>query len=827
LQRAREELCDNVVLARRDAIGYGETLWHIAELAVSGRLMKAAVGIVGVQGELERRVAGLIDPRRKKMTTSGRKTSCLVWFLFLAVGAGLAATRFTASSEGGEKPPADLAASAPTEPDSKRTIVLKGTVVGPGDRPIVGARLYLNIDEWTDPDLLGTSDANGSYRFEVPEKKLRRTVLPGFSLADCQASLIAVAEGHGAGWAELHSVTDNRYGAMKAEYAKDFRLAADVPIAGKVVDAAGKPVAGAVVGVDAVFDLADRRWHKMPAAIKAGDPNLMTRDETDPTRWFTPLYPTAWRVIPRATTDAEGRFRLASVGADRAIRLHVTGAGIRSAAVSVLSRDDVADFTKAVRTKYPRSRRPQGYFYPPRASAPEGDQGVLLFGPAPTIEVDPARTIAGIVRDASTCKPIAGVRICTVGFYGDATTDRQGRYRILRMEDEPFLLVNAAPSEPDKFLSVTRRLDNTKGLGEIKADIELPRGVVVQGTVLEADTGRPIVSAPYSSCHVEWPGPLQTGYVTYYPLATNAGLRGTPAGLHFHGFPAGFLQASIDSGGRFRMAVPPGPGVLLIRSAPGLPFGVAMGEITKETDGLHKLFPYVTLTARSMNDGAPFGVGDTLPGFAGAISLGENPIYHAYRVIDPAPGAKTLDVKISIPRGASRTVRFVGPDGRPMRGAIVHGLVQPWLGIALDGSEAEVIGLTPGRPREVLATSADGKLSALALVRADDPQPKTIKLEASGSVRGRIVDENGRPVEAVLAPAPKEIRNDVGTIPETKTDAEGRFRLADLRPWQTYSVRILRGSTIVGMAFADLRIRPGEDRELSDLRIKVGTPSGK
>ena len=829
LQRAREELCDNVVLAGRDAIGYGETLWHIAELAVSARPMGAAVGIIGGQGQLERRIAGLLDPRRNKTTKTGRKTACLVACLFLAAAAILSATRFAASSEVGGQPPVDPAASAPTQPDSKRTVTLLGKILGPADRPIAGARLYLIVDEWTDPVLLGTSDASGSYRVEAPERKLRRTVLPSFSLGDCQASLIAVAERHGAGWAELRSARGDRYGEMKAQYANDFRLAADAPIAGRIVDTDGKPVAGAVVGVNAVFDLADGRWHKMPAAIKAGDPNLMTREETDPTRWFTPLYPTAWKMIPSATTDSDGRFRLAGVGADRAVRLQVSGAGIRSADVSVLTRGDVVDFTQAVRTKYPRSRRPLGYFYPARANAPEGDQGVLLFGPAPTIEVDPARTIAGVVRDAVSGEPIAGasVRIVTL-FGGSATTDRQGRYRILRTEDEPFLLVNVAPSEGDRFLCVTRRFDNAKGLGEITANFDLPRGVVVQGTVLEADTGRPIVSAPYSNCHVDWPGPLRTGYVTYYPLATNAALRGTLVGLSFQDFPAGYLQAEIGSDGRFRMAVPPGPGVLLIQSAPGLPFGVTMGEISNESAGLHKLFPYVTLSGRTMNDGGPPGIGDTLPGFAGAIPIGGEPgAYHAYRVIDPALDAKTLDVKFSIPRGAARKVRIVGPDGNPMRGATVHGLVEGWLGVAFDGSEAEVIGLVPGRPREVTVTSADGKHSALAVIRADDPQPKTIKLEASGSVHGRIVDEKGKPVEAILAPAPREIRTDVGTIPETKSDAEGRFRLDDLRPWQTYSVRVFRGSTIVGMAFEDLAIRPGEDRDLGNVRIQVRTPPGK
>ncbi len=114
LQQAREDLCDNAVLTGRDAISYGKTLLRIAELLVKARPMGAAVGIIGGQGELERRIAGLIDPKRNTMTTTSRKASFWVWFLFLAVGALLSATRFAASapperdgSQTKTKPPAD------------------------------------------------------------------------------------------------------------------------------------------------------------------------------------------------------------------------------------------------------------------------------------------------------------------------------------------------------------------------------------------------------------------------------------------------------------------------------------------------------------------------------------------------------------------------------------------------------------------------------------------------------------------------------------------------------------------------------------------------
>ena len=750
LQRAREEVCDNVVLAGRDALSYGETLFHVAELLVRARPVGPAVAIVGGRGQLERRIAGLIDPRRNKMTRASRKTACAVMFTLVAWCAVASATRFAVVADATNRPQPDADVfmettgagtelgtetpheSSPPEPDSKRTIVLRGTVKGPGDRSVAGARLFLSLDEWTDPAQVGTSDASGAYHVVVPEKTLRRTVSPNFVYADCKAALIADAQGFGPGWAELPDTKGGRMGEMKPEYAQDLRLVADFPIAGRVVDAGGKPVAGATAAVDRMLDLADPRWRLMHPAIKAGNPDLMTREQTDTNNWYTPLYPNAWTMIAPAVTNAEGRFQLTAVGGDRAIRLHVSGPASRSASVSVLTRDDVAEFTRAIRSKYPRQRRPDGYFYPPRKEAPEGDQGVLLFDPSPTIEVDPARTVSGVVRDASTGEPIARHRIgIAAGMgYGAAETDSQGRYRVLRDEAEASIVIYTDYYHTDRYLTVVRPVANARGFGEIVANFDIPRGVVINGRVLEAGTDRPIVSAPRQGCHDTVPGPLVAGNVFYFPLATNTALRGAPTGLYFEGFKTGtnyYRVVPIDGDGRFRIAVPPGPGVLLVQAATGLPMFAEVG-VWKESEGYHRRFPYSTLTARNKSDGAPDGDTQSLPGFMGPIPLSD---YHAYRVINPAAKATTMDLTISVPRAPTRTLHFVGPDGRPIRGVKVQGLLAlpRTMTIIIEGSEAEVLALAPGEEREVIATSNDGKFTASVVVSTKDPQSLTIRLK--------------------------------------------------------------------------------------------------
>jgi beta-lactamase regulating signal transducer with metallopeptidase domain len=756
LERAREEVCDNVVLAGRDAVSFGETLLHVAELLVKARQVGASVGITSRRGQLERRIARLIDPQRNKMTKTTRKTACVVTCIFIIWGAVASATRFAAVAVAADGPQADVGVfvatagtgtgiraevqhdAAPLDTDSKRIIALRGKVTGPGDRPVAGARLYLSVDEWTDPVPVGASDADGIYDIVVPEKTLRRTVSPNFVYDGCKAALIAVAQGFGPGWAELPDVKGGRMAEMKPEYTQDLHLVADFPIAGRVVDVTGKPISGASVAVDRIFQLTDPRWRLMHPALKARNPNLMNREQTDTNNWFTPLYPTAWKMIAPAETDAEGRFQLVGAGGDRAIRLQVSGPGMRSACISVLTRDDVAEFTQAIRTRYPRTPRPDGYFYPPRKEAPEGDQGVLLFGPSPTLEVDRARTVSGIVRDAGTGQPIAGHRMgIDAGMgYGAGVTDSHGRYHILRDEDEPSITIYSDHYHTDRYLTVVRRVSNAKGFGEIVANFDIPRGVVISGRVIEAGTDRPIVSAPRQGCHDTVPGPLLAGNVFYFPLSTNTALRGAPTGLYFEGFRMRtnyYRVVPIDGDGRFRIAVPPGPGVLLIQAATGLPMFAETGT-WNESEGFQRRFPYVTLATRTKSDGAPEGDLLSFPGFMGPIPISN---YHAYRVINPAANAATLDLTISVPRAPTRNLRFVGPDGRPIRGVRVQGLLAPpqTMTIVMDGSEAEVVALAPGERRLVIATSNDAKFTASAVVSTDDPQSRTIWLESRSSVR--------------------------------------------------------------------------------------------
>jgi hypothetical protein len=261
LSRAREELCDNHVLHGRDAVSYGATLLHLAELAIEDRPLRATVGILHWQGELERRIAGLLDQRRNTMTKSRRWQVCLVALLFVAGGTIASATRFSAAgSEAGrlpqvnslatppaatQAPPAaapsshDVAKKTPADAKparaGKRSILIH--TVGPDGRPMSGVEVLRSI--WTrkpikDANRDMVTDDRGQVRFELPEGM-------------CIIRFWARAKGYVplfAGWEEK----DDPERSLPGEYT--FRLKPGTVIGGIIRSQDGRPIQGAKVEVE-------------------------------------------------------------------------------------------------------------------------------------------------------------------------------------------------------------------------------------------------------------------------------------------------------------------------------------------------------------------------------------------------------------------------------------------------------------------------------------------------------------------------------------------------------------------------------------------------
>jgi hypothetical protein len=216
----------------------------------------------------------------------------------------------------------------------------------------------------------------------------------------------------------------------------------------------------------------------------------------------------------------------------------------------------------------------------------------------------------------------------------------------------------------------------------------------------------------------------------------------------------------------------------------------------KESEGLHRRFPYAPLIRRDPDDGAPRApgeAGDALPGMSGPIPLED---FVAYRVIEPAANDAPYKVEITIPTAPTRRIRFVDPDGRPVRGALVVGLTSsPHHQVILDGDEAEILALDPTRERRLSALSPDGRLWVETTLRADAAEPITVRMRRSAALTGRLVDEAGKAVAGASLSVTYNLE-DPSPIPRPRapveTDSEGRFRVDGIFPGNAVTIEFHR-----------------------------------
>lgn len=116
LTNAREEICDNYVLAGRNAVEYGETLFQIASLSRTSGIVPLAAGILPRRGRLEHRLARLLDPRRNLMTRPRRTPAFLFSMLAVCTTAAASGSRFVPQPS---PAPADRSSSPPATRDAE------------------------------------------------------------------------------------------------------------------------------------------------------------------------------------------------------------------------------------------------------------------------------------------------------------------------------------------------------------------------------------------------------------------------------------------------------------------------------------------------------------------------------------------------------------------------------------------------------------------------------------------------------------------------------------------------------------------------------------
>ena len=787
LEATAEEVCDDYVVqygGNREQ--YANRLVDIAEFSLLPATA-AGVGIVSLRSMLSRRVARIMDSSRSLSTRVGNL------LLLLVILGGLVATSAVGlvglSSEGpsavAETP--DVASENAAD-DADKTdadavqeqLEYSGTVVDPDGKPVSGARLYLVyfVPEPTglltpDWQQFAVTDSQGDFQFTIGDDHFgplapARQWEPG--------SICAVADGYGFAWSQaaLFETSGKQLRAMRDrlnEIPSDMRARVqrllsrrgaplrlvpdDEPIRGQVLDINGQPVAGATL---TLFEAYAGDAGTLDAWLSA---TRLKEADFYSTRESTPYFmngPQLRSLITPATTDKDGRFTLRGVGRERVVRLLLEGPGIQTDLV--WARTQFGDTVKLLK----EFRSP--------------DLGTFVYYPSEfTYIAGPTKPVIGVVREHGSGKPIANATIKSQKLHGNpihgwgqdyirAVTDNAGRYELRGMPLGDDNMIAAIASEEQPYLSVSKSLAISADGEHAELDIALPRGLWAEGQATDRATGKSI-----------------TGTVEYFYFPDNPYFQE----LGSVGNADERDRFRTDSQGRFRIPILPGRGI-------------------------------VTFSADD-HEAYPRGIGaETIEGSnarSGELSFATEPHYctpknyHLLVEINPTRAESSVRLHLGLEAGKNLRGRLVDAAGKPVTTASYHGRLaefSTWHPVSADGSFT-VHNYHPDVPRRLMFADQERRLAAHLLLSGPASEDVTVTLQPAGTVRGRLVDEQGEPLPDMLLTAWRPVPVPVATAStgqpqpgptpppdrfgrsEYATDSEGRFEIAGLAPGVEYPLR--------------------------------------
>jgi RNA polymerase sigma factor (sigma-70 family) len=415
-----------------------------------------------------------------------------------------------------------------------------------------------------------------------------------------------------------------------------------------------------------------------------------------------------------------------------------------------------------------------------------------------TTALTPAQMVQGRVTYADTGKPVAGAE---VGFqWTKSRTDKDGRYRLSPPMDQRYgpvyLHVRAPAGQP--YVGMLKALEKPKGGAKLRADIALPRGVLVRGKVAETGSGKPVAGA-----------------VVYF----FAQRGGNPYYQEYLAFGSVFTVPS-KADGTFQIAVLPGPGWLVVEGPAPEYVPLDVGE-------------------NQFNDGKPGG-----------------PRWYAHGLLRTGfkPTKDPQNVTINIRRGVTVRGKTVGPDGKPAAGVQSFSRLNTSAamfikyevrGVAVPEGRFEFKGCDAEKAYPVVFLDERNGYGAVVQLSGKDAgdKPLIVRLARCGTAVARFVNAEGKPlagyrpvVEMLMTPGPHRYdfaaTTKRGTLAadsvdlsnvyprryqlNNRADAKGRYSFVALVPGVTYRIWWQAKN---GITVRDFSVKSGEAVDLKDITV--------
>jgi beta-lactamase regulating signal transducer with metallopeptidase domain/5-hydroxyisourate hydrolase-like protein (transthyretin family) len=238
MRRERELACDAAVLRHlggRESGRYGHTLLKVAQQLSAPAPLPGAVGVLGKDRSLVRRIHMIATYR--KPTAAGKALGALLLLALAALGLT------DAVAQAPDKTSTDQTHAAVKEPEAK-TLAITGVCQDEEGKPLAGVQVVLYRQDFRKPRLerlrAETTGDNGRVQFRDLPPQSREADRPTWSYA-----VTASKPGKG-----------SIIWSLFATPLKDpivFKMRPAATLQGRVTDASGKPVAGALVWAGSPF----------------------------------------------------------------------------------------------------------------------------------------------------------------------------------------------------------------------------------------------------------------------------------------------------------------------------------------------------------------------------------------------------------------------------------------------------------------------------------------------------------------------------------------------------------------------------------------------
>jgi beta-lactamase regulating signal transducer with metallopeptidase domain/protocatechuate 3,4-dioxygenase beta subunit len=447
-----------------------------------------------------------------------------------------------------------------------------------------------------------------------------------------------------------------------------------------------------------------------------------------------------------ATTDADGRFTIRGLPREKVVSLGIISPAHQRMAALTATTD-----------------APQ----PAQGSRP------VYTGDFTLTAKRTDHVLTGRIVFEADGKPAVGARV--MRYYSDVIAGQDGRYRIEGVTFGPFRVVAMADHCDAAPLDATIQIPEQPL--QFEHDLVLPRGLVVTGRVVDFATGRGVDKVT----------------IDFIPKPETGSRRG----------PLPFTWET-DADGRFHFGVPPGRGLVHLRSVPA----AFPPPDPSYTVGERSSPPHWT---REVEGRA--GQTVELSDFRLARSRGV-----VLRVVDPA-GRPVAQARVDLrdsnhsyrdQRGWSRNEpRRTGPDGR-------------YEAVSLQPGQATVIDITAENPPlgatvDVVAEPVGGAVKTI-----------DVPLQPLVSLSGRVLDAEGAPIahptlqlhREIAEPGPNGRSYGLGVQARTEVNADGSFTFDRIIPGATYQVFVTAGA-YAGIQGDPVKIMPGQPVRLADFRLPM------